>query len=280
MRVEHYRLLATDIWDTKVVDGFPAPNMNLQLVSKDKGADNYGGFGIYSISYNEPNHGDRLVYLGKFAGQSSTATGIDLASKGDVRQRWFKHIGTATLLLRNLKMGSKRCYRDQKEAALQYFHGNENFNRVYPTSFLGIPDSTLATSVFLNGADMQVSNNRLGFAIQNLTGTNRNRPNTMEELTEVISRFTCHYWRVTSKNDFRKSEINQMLTGTRKEPGVESKLIEIYAQRLPMNNQYIPNALAKGKFFHYDPSQLILTESPEYETYSSRIQELLMESFG
>ena len=51
LRIEQYRQLATDIWSAKVVEGFPAPNMNLCLVPKVKAADNYGGFGIYSISY-------------------------------------------------------------------------------------------------------------------------------------------------------------------------------------------------------------------------------------
>ena len=219
------------------------------------------------------------MYLGKFAGQSSKAAGIDMADKGDVRKRWFKHIGTATLLLSKLKMGSERLYRGQKEAALAYFCNNEDFNAIYPTSFLGISEDTLKTSVFLQGADMQVSNNRLGFAIQNLTSTNRIRPSTREELIEVISRFTCHYWRVVSTTGLRKSEINKRLTGTKKTPGVESKLIEIYAQKLPMNNQYTPTPSTKREFFHYDPNSLILVDSPEYETYSTRIQAALIESF-
>ena len=279
MRIEHYKLLGTDIWDVEVVDGFPAPNMNLRLVPKVKLAPEFGGFGVYSISYRDPTFGDRVVYLGKFAGLVSRAVGVDMAERGDVRGRWFKHIGTATLLLSKLKMGSERFYREQKDAALAYFRNDEIFNAIYPTSFLGIHEDILKKSVFVKGDDLQVSKNRLGFAIQNLTSTNRDQPKTRDELVEVISRFTCHYWRVISTTGIRKSEVNDRLTGTKKSSGVESSLIEIYAPKLPMNDRYAPTISGKGAFFHYDPQCLILVDSEEYKNYSSKIKETLTQSF-
>lgn len=279
LRVSHHTLLATDIWDVRVVDGFPAANMNLGLVPKVKSASDFGGFGIYSISYKHPQHGDRVIYLGKFAGRSSKVAGVDMASQGDVRDRWFKHIGTATLLLSKLKMGSERFYREKKADALAYFRDDEQFKAIYPSSFLGIPENTLKTSVFVRGVDLQVSRNRLAFAIQNLTSTNRVGPSNAEELLEVISRFTCHYWRVIPTPGLRKSTINQALTGTGKTPGVESTLIEIYGQKLPMNHQYDPASFAKSGFFHYDPEALIQIDSTEFKIYSDRVKTALTESF-
>lgn len=263
-----------------MVNGFPAPNMNLCFVPKLKDVTKYGGFGIYSISYNDEKHGDRVVYLGKFAGCRLKVAGVDMANGGDIRDRWFKHIGTATLLLNKLKMGSERLYRVQRKAALTYFHDHASFEEVYPASFVGIPEKTLSTSVFIKGADLQVSKNRLGFAIQNLTATNRARPSNKDELNEVISRFTCHYWRVISTTEVRKSQINGPLTGSKKAPGVESSLIDLYASKLPMNDRYSPPSLPNRDFFHYDPQRLIVVDSEEYQVYSKRITTALVEKFS
>lgn len=246
---------ATSIFISKIETGFPAPNMNLRLQkTKDM---RFGGFGIYSIAYNHPNCGLRLIYLGSYAGKTSDV------SKGDIRtERWSKHIGTANLLLKNLTMLSEKNYREQKRRALNFYKDNEKFKEVYKSSFLGIEEDSLK---YIFRDRMNVSRNRLGFAIQNLLETNKTTPHTLESLTEIISRFYIYYWKITPSKLTMKSEINAKLKK------MEKHLISRYMEKLPMNDEFPEYDGKENLFFHYNPEKLILIDSEEFKKYSQEI---------
>jgi hypothetical protein len=249
---------ATDIFIPEIVEGFPARNMNLRL-GKTKDT-RFGGFGIYSIVYEHPTDGRHVIYLGSFAGTSSDA------SKGDVRTiRWSKHIGTANLLLNKLTMTSEKYYRKQKQRAEEFYKDNKRFKEVCQSSFLGIDEETLIKYVFRDS--MNVSWNRLGFAIQNLLDTNKETPHTLEGLIEIVSRFSFYYWRVNLEGLKIKSDINKNL----KE--VEASLITRYVNQLPMNDEFPKSSNDITRFFHYDPAKLIKVGSIEFDRYCKEIQD-------
>jgi len=248
---------ATTIFIPKVEEGFPAPNMNLRLrKSKDK---RFGGFGIYLITYNHPANGPRVIYLGSFAGKKSDV------SKGDVRtERWSKHIGTANLLLKNLTILSEKNYRNQKKRACEFYNDDDKFKEICKSSFLGIEENLLEKYVFRDR--MNISWNRLGFAIQNLLETNKSIPHTLESVTNILSRFHFNYWKIIPKVSIKKDEINDKLKK------IEKKLIEHYMKKLPMNNEFLGNDDNESSFFHYDPEKLILKGTNEFENLCAEIK--------
>jgi len=266
-KIKIYKLRAADLWSVSLGEPFPAKNMNVALNSI---GERITGFGIYSISYDCPDFGDRIIYLGKFAGENKNGT--DNALAGDVRERWFKHIGTATLLLRNLKMGSNKYYYYHKKKALKFYANDREFKDAFENSFLNLSDDILKSGVFIKGADLQVSKNRLGFAIQNLKNTNKVRPNKIEELNEILSRFTCHYWQVESNIPIKKTFINPVLQGSNAQLGAESEVIKKYRQKLPMNKEYKIGSTPHLNHYHYNPENLILVNSPEFSEYSKFIE--------
>lgn len=273
MNITYQSFPALDLWDCEPVPvpGHPAKRMCLRLTSKKNSPEGFGGFGIYALSYRHQDGIDRIIYLGKFAGEKSASRGVDNAFGGDVRDRWYKHIGTATLLLRGLKMASRPRYSAHQQRALEHFANDPSFREAYTDSFLDISNEELSQHVFIKGADLQVSSNRLGFAIQNLVDTQIDVSNAVPcdskdvaaALERVIDRFTLHYWRVTAQDPVRKSEINALLTGSKNQKGVERSLIEHYRHRLPMNAEYrLPDSL--NAFYHYDPSGLIQVGSEDF----------------
>ena len=242
---------ATSIFIPKIETGFPAQNMNLRL-QKTKDL-RFGGFGIYSIAYDHPKSGLRLIYLGSYAGKSGDV------SKGDVRtERWSKHIGTANLLLKNLTILSEKNYREQKRLALIFYKNNDKFKEVYRSSFLGIGEDSLK---YIFRDRMNVSRNRLGFAIQNLLDTNNSTPHSLESITEIISRFHMFYWKITPDKLTKKIEINAKLKK------LERELINRYMEKLPMNNEFPEKDQAENLYFHYNPGKLILIDSCEFRKY-------------
>ncbi len=274
MSIAYHKINALDLWEIQTTNPHPANNMNLKF--KNSGSP-ISGFGIYSLSYDDDIFGDRIIYLGKFAGEKSKKLKIDNALGGDVRDRWKKHIGTATLLLANLTMSSFKKFNAHKEKSKVFYRNNEEFKRVLENSFLNLDDKKLKEFVFLKGKDLQVSGNRLGFAIQNLIWTNQPHPCTVGELCAVISKFTCHYWQVIPVSPTKKSAINDSLEGKKEHKGVESEILKKYKLKLPMNDQYKPPS-DLNTYYHYDPKNLIeVTNQPstEFFEYTNFIKEQL-----
>jgi hypothetical protein len=153
-------------------------------------------------------------------------------------------------------MSSSKKFLQHKEKSRSFFADRPEFSSVLKNSFLGLSEGLLKKNVFLAGKDLQVSGSRLGFAIQNLTWTNKPHPNTEDELNTVLSKFTCHYWQVVPRTATKKSDINEPLEGKNGKKGVELEIINKYYQKLPMNHKYkIPQDLKN--YYHYDPSNLI-----------------------
>jgi hypothetical protein len=173
MSIAYHKINALDLWEVQTTNPHPANNMNLKF--KNIGS-SISGFGVYSLSYDDDNFGDRIIYLGKFAGEKSAKLKIDNATGGDVRDRWKKHIGTATLLLANLTMSSEKKFYSNKRRCNFFYKNNEKFKEVLENSFICLDEQKLKKFVFLKGKDLQVSGNRLGFAIQNLIWTNQSQP--------------------------------------------------------------------------------------------------------
>jgi hypothetical protein len=257
---------ALDLWRVGATNAHPAINMNLKFI---KIKNSIPGFGIYAVSYNDFNYGERIIYLGKFAGEKKGYGNklIDDATRGDVRDRWFKHIGTATLLLANLKMSSKKKFLEHKINAYKFYSNDNNILDLLNNSLLGLQEDILNKQVFLAGKDLQISGNRLGFALQNINWTNKRLANTTEELSNVVSRFNCHYWQVVPNTPTKKSEINKSLQGTKDNKGAESLIIKKYCQKLPMNDEYKKN-IELLEYYHYDPSKLIKVSNEKDSEFS------------
>lgn len=272
--IDQKKFNASFLWRVEIRKSSPAGKMNLSLIPKPE---SIPGFGIYALSYNDSDWGDRVIYLGKFAGGKNRKS--DDALSGDVRQRWFKHIGTATLLLSNLKMASSKHYFDQKTRALEFYEKDAEFLVAFKNSFLDLDEKTANLNIFIKGADLQVSKNRLAFAIQNLKKTNFNNPNKLHELYEIVSRFTCHYWRWTSSEKMTKTSVDPELKGGRGRRGVESEIIKKYSQQLPMNREYAPERTDLDGFYHYNPNSLIKVDGDEYMEFSKFISKQLHNKF-
>lgn len=255
-----------DLWQGKIVEAKAAPKMKFLL--KKKGG-SIPGFGIYAISYKSDQFGDRIVYIGKYAGSKSKNT--DDAKAGDVRERWFKHFGTATLLLRDLKMASSKSYYYHRNKSNLFFLSDELFKKCVENSFLSINEEMLNKSIFIKGADMQISNNRMGFAIQNLKETNTPDIDNDIDLSQLLSKFTYYYWQIQTSSDVKKSSINKLLTGSMKTGGCEFDVLSRYKQKLPMNNEYLAKTNLHDQFYHYDPNELIETSSDEFKDLQSFI---------
>jgi hypothetical protein len=252
-----------DLWYINIKDPFPGKNMNMNLLSKGRPI---SGFGIYSIAYKTNNFGNRIIYLGKYAGIKDKSK--DDALAGDVRDRWFKHVGSATLLLRNLKMSSQASFLHHKNKIVDFFSSDPDYLKIASTSFMGLNEKILKDHVFIKGADLQISKNRLGFALQILKDTNKSTANNKDELEQILSRFTFYYWQLASKEPIKKSEINMKLTGQKNKIGVESEIIKRYCEKLPMNKEFTPT----DNYYHFDPESLIRTDSVHFEEYSTFIK--------
>jgi len=277
--IVYHRRNALSLWNPMITESNPADNMNLRLA---KIGERLQGFGIYCLSCDDGVYGDRIIYLGKFAGEINKRLGFDDATGGDVRDRWFKHIGTATLLLANLRMSSRVSFYEHRDKLKKFYAGNDSFMASYSCSFLGLDEKILEEFVFSSGQDLQVSKNRLGFAIQNFTWTNKPFPNSIDELRQVISRFTCHYWQVIPIGRVKKTLIYGLLGGSSKYPGVEFNIINEYKDKLPMNKEYEASKNLIG-YYHYNPEYLLRVTGDvesEFGRFSDSIRTELLKLVG
>jgi hypothetical protein len=254
--------------------------MNLNLVNIPN--DFLTGFGIYAISYRDQTNPDSLIYLGSYAGNTPYANN----SKSDPRERWVQHIGTATLLQHaNLQMKHKgnKIYWDHRKNSELFFQNNPSHKEAAENSFINLPEHVLEQYIFLPN-NTQVSKNRLGFALQNLSSTHKKEANTLEELQEIIKRFTCYYWKITPNPFTLISKDKKSLVDPLK--ACESSIIHLHKERLPLNQEYKASTSLNRKHYHYDPETLIKVNkegtdklSDEFNNLSILISKSLCETF-
>ena len=251
--------------------------LKFKNVNNSKKPGHLTGFGIYALSYVHPNGDDLLIYIGKFSGKKTRDGSVDNAMDGDVRSRWFKHIGTATLLLAGLRMNSQDSFADHQKKSKAFYSHNNDFLKSYERSILGLDNQTLRKFVFKKNRT-QISGNRLGFAIQNLTSTNPIIDLDLENMDEIISKFSCHYWQISFSAPIRKSQVDPLIEGTIKSPGLEKILISRYQDRLPMNREFRPET--GNGFYHYDPNKLINVNSNDFTTLDKYIRSEIQDKFS
>jgi hypothetical protein len=273
MNVTYQKFKPHDLWVLAKTKPSPAKNMVLNFKKIKNGKKT--GFGIYALSYIHPNGDELLIYIGKFAGTMSRDGSIDNATDGDVRDRWFKHIGTATLLLAGLRMNNQVSFDTHQKKSRAFYKDDTEFLKSSESSILGLDSKTLKSFVFKKNGN-QISNNRLGFAIQNLTSTNATINNDLKNLNEIISKFSCHYWQISFGAPIRKSQIKPLIEGTKKCPGVEKIVISTYRDRLPMNDEFAP----ENGFYHYDQKKLINVNSEDFITLDNYIRAQIQNIFS
>lgn len=265
------------LWKIKVANPSQASNMKVKFQKLKNGERK--GFGIYAISYEAPSKSEYIIYLGKFSGRMTKNKTIDNAQEGDVRDRWFKHIGTASLLLAGLRMNAENAFKEHQRNAALYFQHDEDFKNCIKNSILGLNENQLRDYIFKKNGN-QISNNRLGFAIQNLTTTNPSNALELDDLNHIISKFTCHYWQVTSNKIIKKSDIEPLIEGTNDFPGVEKIIIQEFKKKLPMNKEFTPSYDTNRQHYHYNPTELIEVGSDEFINFSKFVAAQLNEKFS
>jgi len=262
MKIKYLQFEAKKIFNPEIVSGYPAKSMNLNLDQKYKKDFKLGGFGIYALSYKHNNVDNLIIYVGKYNGEKNNAKG------GDVRDRWFKHIGTSSLLHNNLRWRSKASFFRELERAKQYFKNNSFFWKIAKNSIINLNNEELLKDVFKKDG-LQLSKNRFRFALQNFFDFNKINLNNINEITNIISNFTCHYWQAFSSKDVIKETIKNHITN------VEKKIIDKYKEKLPLNDEYKIDNL--NNFYHYDPSKLININKNEFNIFNTFIYKNLME---
>ena len=275
MIVNYQKIKPRDLWIIEKTKPSPAKNMCLKFKNV-KGGKKIG-FGIYALSYQHSDKEEHIIYIGKFSGKVSKTGLVDNAMDGDARTRWFKHIGTATLLLADLRIGSKDAFFKHKKKAEAFFKNNKEFIESLDNSIFGLNIETLEKSIFKKNGN-QISDNRLGFAIQNLVNTNPKGSLDLQQLNEIISKFTCHYWQISLSSPIQKSRIKMDLEGTNAEPGLEKIVIAKYRDKLPMNNEYVPNT--SNNFYHYDEKKLINVRGSDFWELDSFIRDQSKKKFA
>jgi hypothetical protein len=257
---------ANDLWNIEVEEEATPAKMNLRLTNAPIAAPS--GFGIYAISHKDESDADKVIYLGSFAGQATDAC------QGDPRDRWHKHIGSATLLLHNLTIKSYEIYFDQVFRSRDFFANDVNFNAVKNHSFIRTTQIILKNSIFVDG-NTTVSSNRLGYGIQNLSRTHARKPNTIEDLKRIIGKFSCHYWKVSPslRTTIPKATISSALKAC------EYTIIDDYLNRLPLNDEYEPENSPHRNYYHYDPNTLIELGSADFSKLSETIIQRLKTTF-
>ena len=257
---------ANDLWNVEVKEKVNPLKMNLRLINTPIAS--LGGFGIYGISHKDECDLDRLIYIGSFAGKNTDAR------KGDPRDRWHKHIGSATLLLHNLTINSLEVYFEHVFRSRAFFSDDVNFNAIKNHSFIRTTQKILKDSIFIEG-NTTLSRNRLGYAIQNFSRTHSKTPNSIEELKQIIGKFSCHYWQVSPSCSvpIPKAKISSALKAC------EHSIIVDYLDRLPLNDEYDPNRNSNKSYYHYDPKTLIEVGNVDFYSLSKTIIQRLKITF-
>ena len=274
MNINYQKFQPQDLWILEKTKSVLAENMVLKFKKIDGGKKL--GFGIYALSYIHSNGDECVIYVGKFSGKMSRNGSIDNAMDGDARERWFKHIGTASLLLADLRMNSKDAFTLHQKKTKSFYKNDVKFSQCLEKSILGLESEKLE-KIFFKENGNQISDNRLGFAIQNLIDTNSLDDLNLASLNTIISKFNIHYWQISFDKPIRKSQVEPLIEGTKNEPGVEKIVISKYKQKLPMNNEFLPE---NENFYHYDVKKLINIYSSDFTTLSRFIHEQIRLKFS
>ena len=262
MKIKYIKFNSSNIFEQNIITtGFPALDMNMKLnypIKKD-----LTGFGIYAISLRHKDKKNKIIYIGKYQGKK-----VNIEA-GDPRDRWFKHIATATLLHQNLRWTSQNLLLKEVNRALKYFHNNHNFLKLVSNSIIGLTEHELIKKVYAKGkTDMQISKNRMRFSVQNFNLFHKGRPNTKTEIKEILNMFECHYWKVSFDKYQKKIEIEKQMKL------IEDNIIDIYKDKLPMNGQY---KIKEKNFYHYNPENLIEVDTQAFLYLNKSITQNLSE---
>ena len=259
MKIAYKKYNAFNIFKPVIKNpGYPSLNMNLDLKKFNKG-DVITGYGIYAISLKHEANKNKIIYLGKFQGEKKNI------KSGDPRSRWFKHIATATLLHRNLLWRSKRLLIEEINRSLKHLKNDSGNLKILYGSIFNLSESELIKKV--NKKDgLQISKNRMRFCTQNFNLFYKGRINTEVEINEILKKFDCHYWKVDSDKFKKKSEIKTQMKK------IEDKIIDIYKNKLPMNDQY---KIDEKNFYHYNPNNLIDVDTSTFIGFNSNILKLI-----
>lgn len=274
MKINYQKFQPQDLWILEKTESELAENMVLKFKKTDGGKKI--GFGIYALSYIHSNGDECVIYIGKFSGKMSRNGSIDNAMDGDARERWFKHIGTASLLLADLRMKSRDSFTSHQKKSQLFYKDDVEFLNCLEKSILGLESENLE-KIFFKKDGNQISDNRLGFAIQNLIDTNSLADLDLESFYKIISKFSIHYWQISFNKPVRKSQVEPLIEGTKNKPGVEKIVISKYKQQLPMNNEFLPE---KGNFYHYDVRKLINIHTSDFTALSHFIQDEIRMKFS
>ena len=260
MKIKYIKFNSSDIFKPSIINtGFPALDMNMKLNYPKK--KELTGFGIYAISLRHKDKKNKIIYIGKYQGEK-----VNIES-GDPRDRWFKHIATATLLHQNLRWKSQNLLLNEVNRALKYFHNNYNFLKLTRSSIIGLTEQELIKKVYAEGkADMQISKNRMRLSVQNFNLFHKGRPNTETEIKEILKMFECHYWKVSFNIYQKKIEIKKQMKL------IEDNIIDIYKNKLPMNDEYKIN---EKNFYHYNPDNLIDVDTCTFISFNNDILKLI-----
>ena len=262
INIKYSKFNSLNIFCPEIVpSGYPAKDMNLNLDGKYKKDILIPGFGIYAISYKHQDGRDLIVYVGKFRGKKEDAKG------GDVRSRWFKHIATATLLHKDLRWKSEKLIFDEIERINNYCKNDSNFMIISKNSIIQLNKLDLEKNV-IKADGLQLSKNRMRFAMQNFSDFHKAEPNSQEELNNIISKFNCHYWQILIDKPLKKLDIKEEIDNT------ETEIINEYKTKLPMNDEYKVNSF--NGFYHYDPKKLIDSKKEHFETFNLFIKNKLI----
>lgn len=196
-----------------------------------------------------------------------------MMQRGGIRDRWYKHIGTASLRLAGLRMNSQSAFNAHKQNANCFFQKDEEFYKKSNGTILRLNDEYLKEFVFLKYGN-QLSNNRLGFAIQNIKETNPDPcdERSQDDAVKLLFKFSFYYWHVKFYRHITKSSIQPLICGTRNCPGVERIVIDQYREQLPMNSEFAPNSSRGRRFYHYEPESIINVGTCQFNNFSDFIK--------
>jgi len=256
LKIKYIKFNSYDIFKPNIITtGFPALDMNMKLnyhIKKD-----LTGFGIYAISLRHNDKKNKIIYIGKYQGEKANI------KAGDPRDRWFKHIATATLLHQNLRWKSHNLLLNEVNRALKYFHNNHDLMKLVNNSIIGLTEHELIKNVYAEGkTDMQISKNRMRFSVQNFNLFHKGKPNTKTEIKEILKMFECHYWKIRFDKYQKKIEIKKPMKL------IEDNIIHIYKDKLPMNDEYKIN---EKNFYHYNPDNLIDVDTSTFISLNNDI---------
>lgn len=205
--------------------------------------------GIYLISFGS---GDRkhLVYAGSYAGNRNAFERSDVA-----KDRWLKHLCTVTLLDNAAKCSSKKLFEEVKRKALA--NGYAEFPLFDPNW-----DTEDQSTFFKKSNGCNISKNRLSFAVQNWKQLYK-----LADSGRLLDSFHFHFICAKPDRQHTKDALSAELKA------IESRTIEEFASRLPINKEYKPERSQCD--FHYSTNSLLEDGAPKFESLAQRIDSVV-----